>query len=793
VRGNGGPGRAARADDDLKHASHREKTNAYLIRIGAEWRNFRKAVVQEGEGKYQRVIAQIRFGNDGAVEGPDHFKPTPEEAEAIKAEFLAHGSPDSQPYLCTGKRFDPKAELVKFGLPPDRPGEPSTFSVFWNEAHDHILMIEQRIDKGPGDKAVIPWSYWSDRKWRPMEPDGDLPLYGLEQLPKNTTVFLHEGTKAARFCRALVEGNLKSEVARREAHPWGKELASGVHLAWIGGAPNAHRTDWSPMKSRPDLKVIVVADRDRPGEDAVRDISKVLKRGMKAILFDKTFPEGFDLADPWPAEHFGTRNGAPLYVGPTFQDCMNSVTWATVAVPSSTPGRPSHRLTPAFLDEWRWTVRPPFYVHRDNPSRPYTEDEFNASVRPLSDVDNTARLLKTSLSAKLDGVTYNPGVPSGAVIEKASGERLINTYASSGIEPAPGSAMPWLRFLCHLFPNRHDRRAAAKWIATLIARPDIRMEYSLLLVSERQGVGKTTLCDILARLVGSGNYSCPPPSDVINGDFNTWAARKRLVIINEIYEGWTKRAYNKLKTYITDKEFQCHEKYQKPYPMPLYTHIVGCSNYAKAVYLEDEDRRWLVPGVTERPKPKEYWAAFYDWWTRGNGLRIIRRWADEYVAKHGPVTPGDRAPRSNAKDEMIEEHLTESFKLVRALGEAIAERKDQPDGEYVLPERDVLSWVSQQVVFDQSKPSPAMIRKALKTAGLHISRKRMKIWGHLQYAVANIEIPPDYSWEKDKRRYRQKGINELNALMPRPLIVQRGEGDAGAARGEETGAGGRPS
>src|SRR5687767_5153468 len=78
-----------RADDDLASHPSLPKTNAYLRRIGAEWRNFRKAVVVEREGKYRHVTAEVRFGADGAVKCPDDIKPTNEEAEEIKAEFPA--------------------------------------------------------------------------------------------------------------------------------------------------------------------------------------------------------------------------------------------------------------------------------------------------------------------------------------------------------------------------------------------------------------------------------------------------------------------------------------------------------------------------------------------------------------------------------------------------------------------------------------------------------------------------------------------------------------------------------
>jgi hypothetical protein len=81
-----------------------------------------------------------------------------------------------------------------------------------------------------------------------------------------------------------------------------------------------------------------------------------------------------------------------------------------------------------------------------------------------------------------------------------------------------------------------------KWCATLIARPSIRMGYGLLLISEQQGIGKTTLgAHILAPLVGLHNTSFPGENDITSA-FNEWVAHKRLAVISEIYSGSSWRA-----------------------------------------------------------------------------------------------------------------------------------------------------------------------------------------------------------------------------------------------------------
>ena len=54
-------------------------------------------------------------------------------------------------------------------------------------------------------KRDLPWTMWSDGKWRCMEPDGLLPCFGLHLLRNNyKPVMLHEGAKTALMVQAML-------------------------------------------------------------------------------------------------------------------------------------------------------------------------------------------------------------------------------------------------------------------------------------------------------------------------------------------------------------------------------------------------------------------------------------------------------------------------------------------------------------------------------------------------------------------------------------------------------------
>jgi hypothetical protein len=95
--------------------------------------------------------------------------------------------------------------------------------------------------------------------------------------------------------------------------------------------------------------------------------------------------------------------------------------------------------------------------------------------------------------------------------------------------------------------------------------------------------------------VGLHNVSFPTEKQVTDSVFNSWAVHKRLAVVNEIYVGHSKKAYDNLKSYITDGRLSVEEKYQKPYDITNWVHIFACSNSLRALRLAYEDRRWFVP------------------------------------------------------------------------------------------------------------------------------------------------------------------------------------------------------
>jgi hypothetical protein len=747
---------------------------AYLDRVGANVPlNFGSHVVREKDpdSSYSRDRVRIKIERDGGIEvepgymlkdevDPAEFAPTDAEREAIKKEIAAKPFPRSIP----GSPDDSILDLV--GV------DPSELYPCFEKNGKLVLMIHRRKIDEEGESYYVPYSFWDDNVWRKMEPER-IPLFGLEkQFGKDrrkharAKIMIHEGAKAARRV---------DEILEQGDHPWHEELSTYVHLGWLGGVNAVNRTDWSEIKKLPPIyRVTLALDNDTGGINAASAISRILGRSLLALKFDDRFPETFDLADDWPTNHKDWWHGKH-YRGPRLDEFLFPATWATKTLKNpKDKSKPIHKITDRFAAEWLWVADQDAFISRLQSNIVRKRPTFNSRVRSFSDVEDTARLFDRDESHKCDGLTYRPGAPDARVINER-GERKVNRYRPGDVKPIAGDARPFVKFLLHFIPNRRDRRLVLRWITTLVACPWVKMRYGLLLVSLCQGVGKNTLGEILGELVGLHNTSFPTEETILNSKFNDWIANKRLVVISEIYAGRGRKMYDALKDKVTDAHVEVNEKYLKSYKIENYAHFLALSNYHQALHLDDEDRRWLVPKVTENPRDEAYWNGFYAW-LRGDGLGIILDYLKKLAEDPAFVVgTGERAPASAAKEEIIVDSMSDGERIAFDHGEHVVELntasetrpEKKPLHKIVHAVDDVRDFVATQLRIgpdDRRLASPLAIRRALVRAGLREpklargeKRKRFSIArrsGKKSYIVANFEIAAGAKWEDIERYYR---------------------------------------
>lgn len=703
---------------------------AYIDRIGAEEISFKTFMVKIHRNHYYNERCLIRIDTDARTISCTHKDYAPSDAEeiAILNELANRVFP-------TAIGADDIAGLIKtIQLKGGKVNKKDLFEL-WDRRTGKIVMVQRRFMGDDGRKQYHPWTLFNDGVWRQLEPGGDLPFWKPRK-KLSAHIMVHEGAKAAQFVEWLVRSKELESLEARQKHPWAAELEKYEHWGIIGGALAPHRANYSELAAERPAEVVYCADNDDPGRRVLNTFSKMYEGQLKWVKFDSRWPQAWDMADPMPDKFFVKHVNDPEqmhYRGPTLTSMLRPATFATEMIPNPAGvGRPIVALRSAFAEEWYHSVQPELFVHRDHPAQLYTAQEFNSEIAPFSQTDDLARLVRKDAANKMRTVYYAPNVPSGlsGTVERG---QFINTYYPSPVRPMKGDPKPFLDYMEHLIPVEGDRQEVLRWCATLIAKPAIKMSYGLLLVSERQGAGKSTLGEkILAPLVGLENTSFPSETDIVESQFNAWLSHKRLSVIHEIYAGNSSKAYNKLKSIITDKFVTVNKKHQSTYELENWTHIFACSNSNRALRISMDDRRWLLPQVTEEMKPHEYWVGFNEWLENG-GLEIIRWWADEWLKKNKPVFPGQTAPYTQAKEDFIDDSLSAGQAIAKALLEEMW-RVGKSSPEPVFTTDALIVQEIKDRLYDGKNSTylekPATVRKLAKDRGLAVGTERARQFSH---------------------------------------------------------------
>jgi hypothetical protein len=299
---------------------------------------------------------------------------------------------------------------------------------------------------------------------------------------------------------------------------------------------------------------------------------------------------------------------------------------------------------------------------------------------------NVAKVLSHQINEPVATLTYRPAKVPAITVHTDQG-LAINQFRPSWLRPVYGDVTPWLNYTARLFPIKSDCKQVLRWVATLVACPDVKMRYSMLLISEAFGVGKNTLTDaVLAPLVGQHNCSWPKEKQVLDSQFNAWVVNKCLIIVSEIYSGHGMKMYNQLKDYVADRDIEAHLKYMNPYHIDNYAHLVLCSNYPKALIIAEGDRRWLVPEVAEAKLSLADAQAFRSWLS-GGGLEVIAYWADNF---DDYVIEGEESPLTLRKQRLMHEQMSDAMKEAQTLGEAL---NDLAENDPAVPKAMPFRWV----------------------------------------------------------------------------------------------------
>lgn len=715
----------------LRHVSQIPAAKQYLDRIGAKSKQIMKAEVAAiSPFGYDKPTVSILFARDGEITLKPPIKdhePTDSERAAIKDAFkgvefvhtsTATGLSDSL------RRIDSHHRFISYDI-----------------SGKNILAVTERIDpKEPGGaKTYITWTPIEDGSWDAIEPDEGVPLFGLEQIKPGITknIMLHEGGKAARAAQA---------ASKDPTHPWYETMRHYVHLGWQGGAERPFATDWSVLKTVRGIETcIIVPDNDEPGRAAIKGISKKLPDNMlvASVCWSKEFPERFDCGDPEKIpESIINERWQPI-------NNVNGATWATNKRLIPGEKKPLIVVRDIFAKQWAYITLNDMFISLKFPGLRMTSEEFDKHHVGFSDIKKISELMRgNKYLTTAFNTTYMPGAKNIVLFE--NGITSLNVYMPSHIKPRKGDISPWIAFNEHLFPNADERQHMLDYLATLIARPQNRPGYGVLLRSDTQGVGKGTLIELCEVLIGKHNCSSPSAYEIVESQFNDWISYKLLISCGEIYEGHNWKAGNRLKPLITDPNVRVNTKHMKQEQIPNFAWFMICSNDELPIKIEETDRRWFVPELTEDCWTQEKWELLRQWF-RNEGASAILYWAQNYERSY--LKPGHKVMQTERKSAIISQSESEEVKTALEILQTISEQRERAKkgGGFIFEMRDLRDLSQSRLgkgdytltanAFGRRIAKLAKLKTPNKTGNMYVRKAggTVRVWGYRVDSFTNVD------------------------------------------------------
>jgi len=311
----------------------------------------------------------------------------------------------------------------------------------------------------------------------------------------------------------------------------------------------------------------------------------------------------------------------------------------------------------AKVDRMRECVKDWYYVRQqesffmEGSPLPVTQTGFNAKFAYAADQANPARFVfMHDIIKQYESLVYDPSEPREIV---TVGGVNRNMYTPPALEPVDAFPQWFLDHMEYLLPEKAEREHVLDYLAFLVQNPGAKIMHSILILGA-QGIGKSILQRLFAKLFGEENVAAPH-NENLSGAFTGWAKHCQLVVINELMQVDKKDFNNKIKPFITEPTIEIREMYRAPYTVKNCMNIIAFSNHDNALYIDADDRRWFVvqsPAVRRAP---EYYENLVDCMDTRAG-EVLHFLQSRDIAH---FRPGATPPTTTAKRAMAENCISD--------------------------------------------------------------------------------------------------------------------------------------
>lgn len=194
------------------------------------------------------------------------------------------------------------------------------------------------------------------------------------------------------------------------------------------------------------------------------------------------------------------------------------------------------------------------------------------------------------------------------------------------------------------------------WMAEGLRNPNIKMRAAVVIWSNMEGNGKSTIGNLLAKLYG--RYASNITSAILKSQYNSFI-RNKLFIMSDELTGEdvdnvkdVKRYMDQLKNLITQDEVVINAKYLSEYTVKDYAKYFFTSNNINMISISEISRRFFIIHAPEEKMPQSFYNEFYNTVFRDECLREIMTFLLNYEVDKVIALNSD-APVTEAKQEIV--------------------------------------------------------------------------------------------------------------------------------------------
>lgn len=256
----------------------------------------------------------------------------------------------------------------------------------------------------------------------------------------------------------------------------------------------------------------------------------------------------------------------------------------------------------------------------------------------------------------------------------------INTWRGFAIDPVRGVTKPWDTLLKHLVPIPEERSWLEDWLAHMLQHPEIKMRSVPCVYSSAQGVGKSSIGDVIGQDI-MGDYYWPAGQDQLFSRFNAFIAGRLFVMGDDLVFKNNLAEYRAAaKTLFERSTNTVEEKYERKGKSDISCNFYLNGNDLHAFPLDPtgSNRRFgLLAGPTSRTLPPTFYTQEFDRWRKQGGAgavlyKYLHRKLDNF-------DPNADAIHTSMKDEAVAlqrpEHISWVVEVHERTGLCLAEPK----------------------------------------------------------------------------------------------------------------------